>query len=428
MANVPIFPHFLDPLQRATPLELLGLAKLHLLLFDSLVIQDNFLISKVLADVKEGDSKRSLFCDWIERGWLKVALREGSYSLADLKKQLYQKAVTGGYVPFEDLDDGIQLYRSRPFNAYLQEIDTCLSTEGAVLGWDSVELGQRLRGLMKHSAQDGSSGLPVERAVRIWNQVDQIVSGSGHSRTMYYRCAAQLSEVEADVVRRWVGLQYLSNLPHYLGLGVSVPRKKLTLVSTVDPMAELADTKAAADPEIIRGRECALLNSRFLSGLSLDDIERLRKLPEFNRLAEARVSGDPGALKRSLLAYLQALGEAGPRISNPRIRALEAQLRVKEIVSGATAILGVIVGVLNLPAGIALAASSIFLQLVHGTDNQLRNRQRQAVVDLELQRSQPLFDFCHDGNAAQFRTVPPNSGLEPTADVRRKRRGSPRGG
>jgi hypothetical protein len=48
------------------------LAKLHPLLFESLAIQDNFLISKLLADTRDEQSKRSVLCDWLEHGWLKA--------------------------------------------------------------------------------------------------------------------------------------------------------------------------------------------------------------------------------------------------------------------------------------------------------------------------------------------------------------------
>jgi hypothetical protein len=152
-------------------------AKLHLLLFESLAIQDNFLISKLLADARDKQSRRSPFCEWLERCWLKVALREGMYSITHLKEELQGRTMSREYIPFEEFSDGVQLYRSRRFKSYLRQLDDCLSNEGAIVTWNPRELGMRLREIMGKSANDGSSGLPVDRAVAIWNEIDCVTSG-----------------------------------------------------------------------------------------------------------------------------------------------------------------------------------------------------------------------------------------------------------
>src|ERR1700679_3214279 len=92
ISSTPVFPTIFDPRQCDLSQKLLLWAKLHLLLFETLAIQDNFLISKVVAEAREHGLNRSPFCDWIERGWVKVALRKGVYSLSNLKQALAKKA------------------------------------------------------------------------------------------------------------------------------------------------------------------------------------------------------------------------------------------------------------------------------------------------------------------------------------------------
>lgn len=392
-----IFPYFLDPRQGSRSQEVLLLSKLHLLLYEALTVQDSFLISRLLATTKHTKQARSIFCDWIERGWIKIALREGAYSLSDLRKQLYEKALNGKYIPFEEMDEGIQLYRSRQFMSYLQEIDKCLSTDGAVLPWDEQKLGIRLCDHMKASAKDGTSGLSKDRALSVWKAVDRKAFEGLHTRSMYYDYANTLSDhKEAQIIRAWVGAKYLTNLPDALCLGVSLPRTTLRVVGGQDPIQEIVNEESVVDPLTVKGRDCVLLSGKFLQALEVGDIERLRRLNEFKNLIKARSNGEPEAIRKHLLIYLTALGEEGPKIADPTIRRLEAQVHLKHFVGVATELMGVGITAVNPSlAAAALMIFGIFLKATSGTEKQLEEAHKVTDIDLQLQRTS-IVDFCHE--------------------------------
>ena len=411
MRNRTVFPYFFDPRQGSKSDEVLLLTKLHLLLFDAIAVQDNFLISRLLANTRDSGKSRSPFCDWIERGWVTVALRKGVYSLADLKHQLYKKALKADYIPFEEMEEGVQLYRSRQFNSYVQEIDSCLNVEGSVLPWDSRRLGIRLRNLMKSSASDGSSGLPKSRATEIWLEIDKKALKVGHTRSMYYQFADTLTDPkEAQLVRSWVGSNYLMNLPKALDVDLSVPRNTLKLIGGRDPIQEIAETESVIDQSVVMGRDCVLLSRAFLQALRLTDIEQLRCLDEFKDYINARSTGQPEALQKSLLNYLKALGEEGPRISHPKIKTLEAQLRLKRFLGSAAELLGVVLALVKPLLGAALAIPGFFLKAASGNERRLQQVKKMAETDLQVQRTS-VVDFCHD-RADDTDTLPTNVSSE----------------
>jgi hypothetical protein len=205
-----------------------------------------------------------------------------------------------------------------------------------------------------------------------------------------------LPAVEAELVRSWVSLPYITNLPHALNFDISMPRKTVKSVNIVDPTAELSDIELVTDPTIATGKDCALLSPAFLSALEAKDIERLRRLTEFKDLTAARLNGNAETLKRCLLAYLRALGEEGPKIVDPAIDGLEAQVRVKRRLSDGAEIAGVLLIITNPVLGSLLTICALFLRATKDTEEKLCKHQRAALIELQSQRSGSLLDFCHD--------------------------------
>lgn len=412
-----LFPYFLDPLRGLTSSDVLANIKLHLLLCEAITVQDNFLISRLLAEVREPTNQRSPFCGWIERGWVKVALRDSTHSLLDLKRQLNQKALVKDYRPFEGYKEGLTLYRSRKFGSYLKDIDACLPNAGldGVLTWNTREMGRRFRTRMKASAELGSAGLRPEEAMAVWAAIDARARGDTHSRTMYDALASETvdDEARAASIRRWAGIEYIKNLPTVLGLGVSLPRTVVAEAEAWDPLSELASVDDIQETTI---RNCDILRRDFLTRLSLQDMEQLRGLKEFKALAEARNAGDPDRLRRSLLAYLQALSDAGPRIANSRIRDLEVQVRFRRRAVSWMTIAGLSPGyVVGLVArvvpslsanaetleGLGVALSTFALLLGHSQDLEkaLEREKLETAITLKAQRlgsgAFSLGDFHH---------------------------------
>jgi hypothetical protein len=390
-----IFAHFFDPRQSAIPSKLLLHAKLHLLLCDSLAIQDNFLISRLLEKSRDEPLGRSPLCEWIERGWLRVALRQDSSSILDLKDQLQKNP---GYLPFEGLARGHSLYRSAHFNRYLRELDSSLSSAGAAIPWDPRKLGERLRTNMRKSAEDGSSRLPADAAMAIWSEIDQESEGA-HSRSMYHTYAERLPVEQAKLVEDWVTQEYIRNLPHSLNFGISMSAGMAESLKIFNPIKEVKETEVR-NRSMIVGRDLALLSPGFLSSLSVKDIERMRGLRQFERLTGARQSGDPNALNVALQEYLKAIGEEAPKIWDPKIQRLENHVRIKTGMQVVAGLGGIYLKSSSPFLAELLAASAIFLRLTKGSEGLVRERRDNALFELESRRSGGLLDLCHEDDVA----------------------------
>jgi hypothetical protein len=270
-----------------------------------------------------------------------------------------------------------------------------LATPSAILTWNEEALGRRLRDEMKRSAESGSSGLPQDDAVAIWTEVDGRAADDRHTRSLYHR----YRQLRPDVAR-WVDSEYLKNLPHLLDLGLSLPRSAVRDYGLSDPLVEpVADV---ADSEVVRGRDCVLFSSWFLGTLGTRDIERLRSLDEFKTFTAARYAGTAIAARTALLGYLRAVGKEAPRIVDPSIRSLEAQVRVKWWLGRAATPVGII---LLLTAGGAnpllsgmLALAGLFLQRTSDTEKLVGGKIEGAKDALQARRqaSEFLADFCHD--------------------------------
>ena len=403
MTHNATLPLFFDPRQGMTPDAVRELATLHLLLFERVAVQDNFLISELLAKAAARGGQNAIR-DWIERGWLTIALREGVHSLGHLKQQLLRQALARTYAPFEERDRGIQLYRSRPFSTYVSELDTALPYKGFALPWSAASLGVRLRDRLRSSAEDGTAGLPPERALEIWHEIDAKSTESTHSRTHYFEYANRLTDPEETKrVRSWVSRLYLTNLPDALKLEISAPRHTLHSVEARDPFLEVQEAiPSASDTAAIRGRDCALLSSLFLSRLTTKQLAKFRGLPEFRVLQAARDSGDTRLLNKALLEYMRAVGESAPAAVDPAITTLKAHLAVKRALATGGGALGVVV---SGPLGQALSILSIFLGITRGTDKALDQAEAgargAAAADPLRSAALHLADFSHEDDAGE---------------------------
>src|SRR5579862_6867191 len=270
-----VFPHCFDPRMGLaswnghSPQLLDCLAKVHLLLFDTVVVQDNFLVSQLYWQWA-GSPEGSFIAAMIEEGCVQVALREKVWSLQCLRKKLLRLARKDQYKPFEDdIGGAIAMYEAADFKEYLDRVDCALSSRpGTVLSWSPKKLSKSYAQRMRLAIANGRVGIPEEYALGIWEQIDTTLSGK-HSRSAYWRFAEHASDAATrTAIENWATGQYLVNLPLEYGLLPSAPDSVSGALGAVDPFRDLLSLPVRPYDEALFGLECALISPFFLRQLS----------------------------------------------------------------------------------------------------------------------------------------------------------------
>jgi hypothetical protein len=326
-----LFLQHCDPRQNYSEKQVLTLLNLHALLLKELVIQDNFLVSKLFYDINKispNQSFQKLFSEKI----LNVASRDNfEHSILNLKNDLQNKAINGLYMPFEG-PSGIELYQQPDFEKYIKNLDKNLNSQKKHFKtWSTDELGRNLRKLMYESAVNGTSGLEPEIAKNVVNSIDQVALKNYkeliHSRSMYYDYVKTLDNKElADKIWAWISYVYLKNLPDKLSIGLSMSSKTLTDDYSYDPFAFSKNKELMSKSNVVGSINATVFNPDFLVNLHPDSIVKIREFDEFISLQKAFDNNNEKDISISLTNYLTRLSDEAPKFYEPyrkKIRNLE---------------------------------------------------------------------------------------------------------
>jgi len=393
--------------------ELRALSILHILLYEEIYIPDSFLVSKIFQDVAISD-KSNFVGTMVEHGWLKVARREGVSSLLNLKENLLNSAKDKTYEPFEGYKAGIELYQNKNFIDYLNDIDRSLETKNSVTIWQPKALGERYYKNMKATALDGSSGLPIEDALRIWKKVNEINENeSVQARTQYNNYIDGLKDsVLKRKIKSWATSQYIRNFPEALSLENSVARSTMNNIDGFDPFEKIEEVPMSHRESTITGRDCAILSPYFLLSLAPSDIETLRNLSEFKNLQAIRKNKDQDqeAYRKSLLRYFEAVGDIAPIMLpdlKTDIKKYQAYAKFYRIATHTSTVSSILYGIFNPIGGAAGALLSVALSSYSPFDKKLSELEKDAVIDLSATKYKwntvSYTNFCHDARGVQIK-------------------------
>jgi len=384
-----IFLYAYDPRQAYSSSAMLLATKQHLLLFDKLFVQDNFLVSDVFFHF----GSRNLI-SLLERGWLSIALRDQSFSLVNLKEQLLIKARKQEYMPFEEFSSGIELYKRKEFTNYLSEVDTRLSEPNACVLWNPKDLGKEFTDKMWRSASDGTSGFSIDQATSIWDKInkDERIKDGIQSRTLYKDYGDSLENREiADQIMQWTTRVYLGNLPDYLDVESSAPEILTINNRLLNPIHNISNIEVGV------GELSPLLIPEFLDGIDFEDIEKFRSLSEFSDLQRARRNNNPEQLLGCLSNYIKAISDIAPEHYGPykeRINQLKRHIKMKTFMqAGAIASGGAIswssaLGFVFAPdaalAGMAVSLLGFAMSVIQGTEGILKEAKKNSFEKLKI--------------------------------------------
>jgi hypothetical protein len=332
-----LFLQHCDPRQNFNEKQVLTLLNLHALLFKELVIQDNFLVSKLFYDIDKISPEQSFQTLFYEK-ILNVASRDNlEYSILNLKNDLQSKAIKGLYMPFEG-QQGIELYQQADFENYIKQLDKNLKSQKKNFkSWSTDDLGRNLRKLMLESAENGTSGLEPEIAKNVVNSIDQIAFKNHkdliHSRSMYFDYVKSLENKElADKIWAWISLVYLKNLPDKLSVGLSLSSQTLTNEYSYDPFEFTHKNLELNKSNIVGTVNATILNPDFLINIHPNSILKIREFDEFKLLQKEFEKNDEKGISITLTNYLTRLSNEAPKFYEPfrkKIRKLEILEKTK---------------------------------------------------------------------------------------------------
>lgn len=335
--NDTLFLQHCDPRLGYTEQQVLSLLNLHALLSKEIVVQDNFLISKLFFDVIKTSPNQS-FQVLLSEKILNIASRDNfDHSLLNLKNDLLNKAINKKYMPFEG-PSGIELYKQKKFENYVQQLDKSLKNcRKNFRSWSPDKAGKDLRNRMLESAENETSGLEPETAKNVVNSIDLIALENGkdliHSRSMYFDYIKTLSDKQlADKIWAWVSYIYLKNLPDKLSIGLSLSSKTLVSGYSYDPF-EFAKNKELFDRYNDLGNiSSAIFCPDFLVNLHPKSIIKIREFDEFKNLQKVINGNDKNKKISSLTEYFSRLSDEAPKFYEPfrkKIRNLEILEKTK---------------------------------------------------------------------------------------------------
>lgn len=317
-----IFLNHCDPRIGETPEQILATVNFNSLLFETGVIQDNFLISQILFDINQKYTHGHIV-ELLEKGIVKIAVREkANDSTSTLKEQLEEKAYlppnnSGRYIPFEPDAQWKILYRDREFNFYLKQLDSSLSNgNGKYKNWNPAELGRNYRQLMMKSAYEGNTPLAVLEPIEVFQEIDNSITDADdkkHSRTLYYDYAETLSDKTlSETIKKWADWNYAINLPDNLLCGMSISKEKLVQEYAHTPIY-LEDWNNPVIP-ITSNISAKIFSPEFLTGLTANDILRIRSYSDFRELQAILRNGSDDQVLKLLRNYLELLSQEAERI------------------------------------------------------------------------------------------------------------------
>jgi hypothetical protein len=239
-------------------------------------------------------------------------------------KQLRSNAERGEYLPFEGVEEGIKLYHQVSFESYLREIDKIIKSKSSkYVKWSPSLLGKNYRTLMEDSAINGTSGIDLNEAVKVFRLMDEKVQKEGkgvltHNRSMYVDYADKLPDRNiGGKIRRWAISMHTRNLPKTYDLGVSLPDSALSENNALNPFNFVKKLLNDKKEEIFNDVDPIILSPLFLSNLYPDSISTFRITDEFKYLQSSINRSDGNAIVNDLKQYFKYISEEAPKHYGP---------------------------------------------------------------------------------------------------------------